>query len=400
MRNIEILDISFAVDNGSDVIFVQEVVSRLQNNIHLEMEFLVHEDLKQTYNLSPSNILRLANVESLGIEGCVFYLIWSNKCTRLSLDGVTINKDWCEFVMKHCDFSNITSLALINVRFDYHSINESLLKQLAYKFKNLKRLKMKCRHEFGSYVVLFWQLLNRIIITKNNVKVELDCDVFIEEGLGKFALNRSSRTIHQHDLKIESLVMHGISGGRIQFVKKIDESNKGCHRCKFYFWRRRQFDTLNRCLANNELSFKCIKVLELEVDDRDASCLIDFLALNIIIKKQLFIIVNLVSFDIVNSSLFAKLCKNIHKLFVNQIAVDITILFPCQEKNKRLVSECLKMYSKYFESKMFLSEYKKPKCNTQLCLPRSRPLLYLEWKTGSRRKEKSFVLRAKNVEYI
>ena len=45
--------------------------------------------------------------------------------------------------MKHCDFSNITSLALIDVRFDDQSINESLLKQLAYKLKSKQTNEMK-----------------------------------------------------------------------------------------------------------------------------------------------------------------------------------------------------------------------------------------------------------------
>ena len=126
--------------------------------------------------------------------------------------------------------------------------------------------------------------------------------------------------------------------------------------------------------------------------------LVDFFALKIIIEKNLFIIVDTEMFEDIDSSIFEELCKNIQKLFVEQIAVDITIAFKSHKSNKKPADQCLKKYSLHFGCTKFLAEYKKPQCKTHLCIPRDRSLAYLQSEITSH--GRSFVLRATNVEYI
>ena len=87
--------------------------------------------------------LRLPKAQYVEIRDLFFYRQWTNECTGLKLSLLRhISKDWCEFVIANCDCSNITDLMLYNLTFDDKSMNEIILKQLAWKFYNLKRLEI------------------------------------------------------------------------------------------------------------------------------------------------------------------------------------------------------------------------------------------------------------------
>ena len=100
-----------------------------------------------------------------------------------------------------------------------------------------------------------------------------------------------------------------------------------------------------------------------------------------IAQKQIFVIVDvhkdhtLYENDEEILSLFKSLYQNICQSFVQQIALDIQVKFE-QIKDLKLFEWHLSLYSSYFENSQFLSKYKSPKCNSNLCLPRSKPYTY------------------------
>ena len=82
-----------------------------------------------------------------------------------------------------------------------------------------------------------------------------------------------------------------------------------------------------------KILFKSIKILAIHgighgQDPKAMRVLIDYLSLDVIFDKKLFVAVYNVRFwDCKNKSMFDQLCQTIYQLFIKQIPIDIFIIF-------------------------------------------------------------------------
>ena len=95
---------------------------------------------KETNVTSP---IMLPNVKHMSIFHLYFYVIWTDRCEKLRLLCLyDIDKQWCDFVIKNCDCSNIKSLRLSEARYGYFEndfINSNNSNQEEEEHKSLKR---------------------------------------------------------------------------------------------------------------------------------------------------------------------------------------------------------------------------------------------------------------------
>ena len=391
LRYVERVKLEISI-NLIDCLIFQVLLST-----QISKERIKHCDIQiQTtqYTLPAKNVssLRLPNAKYIGIGDLYFYRIWSNKCTKLVLyDIMNINKDWCEFVIKYCDCCNINSLELnricIGTRTYFHqqkTINESILKQLAFGFGNLKQLKIVINKEFDSNILLFWKYLHPIIL-KNNGKVEL-----IFEDMDKLEFLILNRMMKQWNLNFDHLTINvdeninNHDNGATEFIQSRD--NIGLKHLTIKC--RKNFRLLYHIL------YKSIKICQVKADALSMGDMINFLGMQTFTQKQIFVIVDVGlnysdNEDIKRGnfeSLFKQLCQNICQLFTNKVAVAIDIKISSANAiiiNETIYNSCVSIYQSCFQSKEFLIGYMKPSCTSvrSLCLPRNKPYSYLHLKT-------------------
>ena len=270
--------------------------------------------------------------------------------------------------------------------FDDKTINEHVLKQFAAKFINLKELKINFSMDVDKNVLLFWQ----IITTNNNNCINLELTI---DDLTNDTIHSLINTIGKEKLKIKKLTIEHIDinddgiddiDNTLKFIQQADNICGLNH-----------LVVANRILCGQKLSnqvpFKFIKVFQLYNTIRkyghklryNLNDVNNFLGFGAIIEKQLFVIVNVINVrlsychDDSLLSVFKKLCQNVNKLFVQQVAIDVKISFKRIKKQRaRRLKSYLSIYSSYFQSKEFFENYDKPKCKSHLCLPRDSPYTY------------------------
>ena len=355
--------------------------------------------------LSP---LVLPNATFISVHDLNFYRIWSNKCQRLCLGYMTyINKNWCQFVIKHCNCSGIKNLKLTHISFN-NNCNESILQQLACKFTSLKKLEISLSNQFdiNDNVIFFWQLLKSILVN-NNAQVELS----LHDAWDCQQVDLLQRMMKKGNLKIDKMYIGDVSFyptpfmlnnfcALVGFIAK--NALNGLKKLKFnaddsgY-----SIDTISKVVSH--ISFTSINVLEMVLHRKHCGALLDhvnnFLTLMMdkinIIAKKIFIIVNMRYFAMNNGcvTMFERLCQNVSKLFIKRNPIDICISF--NRTTKDCMDSCSKIYSSYFEKKQLLMEYRKAQCDTQICLPRVKPFTYFVKET-----HRGFKFKATNVEYV
>ena len=130
--------------------------------------------------------LTLMNAKDIVMSHYYFFILWTNKCQKLSLFRLKVNKKWCNYVIDNCDCTGIETLILDGIKFAYdwkhdkklESDNGKSLKSLKLlndftnKFQNLKKLTINYR-KFDVYVLLLWKYLLTIIL-KNNGQIIVD----------------------------------------------------------------------------------------------------------------------------------------------------------------------------------------------------------------------------------
>lgn len=293
-----------------------------------------------------------------------------------------INVDWCEFVLKHCDFSNISDLTLNQVTFNDKSIVESFLKQLASKITNL----IYFGHKFDRNVLLFWQFLHGIIST-NTVSVELILENLKDDELNELKKMMDELHLQTDKLNLSYLVInYKMNDAKKEFISSREKVDLGLKHLVIKFLDPDAVAIVNRKLTS-KLSFKSIDILEVRMSNSSLSDVNAFLGLNIIFLKRLFIIgdfgIPTPTEDKLVSS-FKVLCQNIYKLFTEQIGVDINIEFRYNEDEETIMESCFAICSSYFgDSNLFL-QYSKPKSVSNLCFGRERPFLHFENKKNHR----------------
>ena len=164
---------------------------------------------KQENELSP---LYLVNAQYISIDDLYFYRIWTNKCRQLVLRLKNMSKQWLEFVIQHCDCSNVTGLQLCLVRDNGIEIDEMILTRFASKFSGLQYLTVVFSDMFDDFdhsILLLWELLTPMI-KKHNGTIEMILDDFRE--LSQDASSLLQDTIEKQHLKIDKITIKRENG--------------------------------------------------------------------------------------------------------------------------------------------------------------------------------------------
>ena len=205
-----------------------------------------------------------------------------------------------------------------------------------------------------------------------------------------------SPRMDEKDLKIEKLIIGVIRNTNIDGAIKLiqERDNRGLN----YLAIEDIMSDSQRKKILDQLKRQSITTFELKYYNID--CVNPLLEWKLIAEKQIFVIIDVIGdhskyhSDAV-LSLLKRLCKNIWQLFVQQIELDVKILFK-RVKDKRIFDSYESIYSSYFENDKFLSTYNKPRYHSHLCLPRGNPYTYFY--INNSEKEKYFVFRATNVQ--
>ena len=393
-RKVEKVDIHVFDDKiGKSIPLVIPIMRRYKDRIKYCRICISHSQwvpwhLTCTDFKAPSP-LRLPKAQYVEIGDLLFYRQWTNECTQLKLFEVKkIDKDWCKFVIENCDCSNVVTLKLGRVKFDYY-IDKVILKQFALKFCNLKTFEIEFISNFDDSVLLFWQLL-KPILSKNKSKVKLTVIY-----LGNEDASSLSQRMDEKDLKINKLVIDCMRDDTVNSAIKLIQERDYCGLDHLAI----EGAMMNGKKLLDELECKSINKFELIY--HNIKFVNELLEWKMIVEKQIFVIIDVCAyhwnFDNKDQvlSFFKQLYENVYRLFVQQIALDIKI--KCKSvKDLKLLHSYLSMYLSYFESKKFLSQYNSPNCNNNnLCLPRDKPYTYFYMHDS--KKEKYFVFCASNV---
>ena len=345
----------------------------------------------------PPLVIRFPNAQYIYIGDLYFYRLWSNRCEHLVLgyDSI-VDKQWCDFVIDHCDCSNVSILHLQLYKID-PSVNKSVLKQLASKFINIQLLEIRIDEIVDKNVLLLWKMLKPQLL-QNNGNVKLFVDDFEDDEYG--VLNN---VIQQEKLKIDKLILRKNYWKKenttfaAKFIQNRD--NDGLNHLKFISRR----DKLELC---KQISFSSTNILEFDDDkymDNHLSYLNDILGLNKVIKTKLLIILNTnITVDEKEtkqdndkfSLLFRLLCKNINRLMKYRVPVDIRITF--SNVNMMMFEKCNTIYASILSANI-LSQYKEPRCNSTICVSRREPHLFF---AATNKAVDCVVLIATNVEDV
>ena len=389
-RKIEKVDVV-----GPDVSPVMRIMSRCKDTIK-SCRIKIRAYFSHLSCFEEPSPLRLPKAQYVEIGDLFFHRGWTNECTQLKLSELdNINKDWCKFVIENCDCSNVTTLTLYNVTFDDKSINEVILKQLGSKFCNIKTLEISIFFNVDDNVLLLWQLL-KPIISKNKTQVKLEVDFLTPDQ--EILL---SKRMDEKDLKIDKLIIGDIrSYDDIKFIRERDNG----HLNHLAIEQAISISQTQKLLDE----WKCQSITTFEWKTRASYSINNMNFVNSLLKwkmiteKQIFVIVDVYGnynkfgdCDAYLSS-FKQLYENVYQLFVQQIALDIKIKLKGVQ-DSAVFSSYLSLYSSYFRTAQFLSQYNSPKCNSNLCLPRDKPYTYF-YIHGSQKGAKFFVFSASNVQ--
>ena len=393
--NVQTIDLTLETDKQIKLVILKLLMHKLRQKIE-NCDIRIKSTKENV--LSPLN---LPNARYIGIYDLYFYRIWSNNCEYLRLDVGNITQNWCQSVIDNCDCSNIKYLD-VAVTFDDQLNNEPLLKQLASKFAGIQRLNISHKrslssNSFDSNVILLWKFLKPIIL-KNNVRVEFDgrklpkAEYFVlNEMIDKYKLTISKLTAQMMG------TFDAVPGYLVKFVEKMDAC--GLEHLVIQT-DHNGADTL-RTEYIEKTSFESIGIFEINSNINQnvtlsASDINDYLGLKVIIEKQLFVKIDAgvyytyksrnkgdMTHDLESLALsqFDQLCKNISNSVMNQVGIDINLVFSKKylwpkEIDDAFFDKCLQIYSSYFEIKDFLFKYKKPVCKNKLYLPFDKPHTY------------------------
>ena len=177
LRQVEILDIASIHRDQSALSILKSIVLGCKESIK---NCSIKITTGKENQLSP---LILPNVRFVTVGDLFFYRTWSNNCQRLVLILENMSQLWCQFVISHCDCSNIKSLKLclvtdkdnINTPDSKIIIDRTVLQQFASKFIGIRRLEIVLHTQYDRNVLLIWQFL-KPLIDKNNGKVQVFID--------------------------------------------------------------------------------------------------------------------------------------------------------------------------------------------------------------------------------
>ena len=266
------------------------------------------QPMKKAQPLSP---LRLINCKHIYIGDSCFYRLWTSACQELEINIQNISKDWCDFVIKYCNCSNVSYLQLINVTFDKKSVNDLVLAKFASKFTNVRRLILNRDRRIDSSVLSLLQFLQPVLL-KNKCQLQLNMDAFcqfycvtfklyVEYNVAPYELNISLdlRTkLTQHYERIKDFQMNRMhTDTNITYLQRmwadLGEAAHGVAQLLMYSYHRfnARLGSHNRCGCDGGLLHSFLSQLSFDAhifDDNHLSDINDFLGLKTIIDNKLF----------------------------------------------------------------------------------------------------------------
>ena len=338
--------------------------------------------------------IKLAWANYITLWNLYFDVIWSNKLETLELKIKDINSEWCKHVIDKCDCGGIKNLYLFNTSFNF-AIDENdniLLCKLANKFKNLENFKVYIDSTVCWKVLLFWQLLQPIII-KNNTKVAfIDNDnktskkTFIElmEFIGKRLMNNYSKLVH--------LSIYLCHLEYLQTQKMIKE-NKDLELLSLnqYIHEKdiKQFESFVNFINDinydgiNTNTFSSLQMIYIKDCSANIKLINEFLMSKIIMcKKRLCICIDGMNAEY-DKDEFKLLCKNVYLLLVTKksVPMELDIMFDGLQDATDINYGYYQIFQPIFNAKT-LAEYNEPLCNSY-CQSLKQPNVSFKYKNGS-----------------
>ena len=405
LTNIEELEAAFVLYDATEIsrfkLLMKRYAPRLKTcNIHASHAWSKFaEDQLLT--------IKFPNAQKISINNLFVYPIWSNKCQELVFDEkVNVSAKWCNFMIEHCDCSNVKILTLFR-KID-PLINKSMLEQLVNKFTSVEKLTIDIYFELNDNILLFWQLLNPILLN-NHGKVALDMRL---ETPSK--INLLNETIKKHNLKVEwlnaDIGSNIVDDSRDDTIKLVqDRDNDGLNHLKIDIGaEERSRYTWPKTQLYKRLSFRSINVIEF-ISYRSALSIgfvIELMEMHQINARRMFLIINaqeaitrMVDFTFDDDDdegkfvSFNRLCRKIYGLIEQKFPVDIRITFAFGEE--RYFKQCMEIYSSLFHSENVLNEYEEPICDNTVCVPRGKLHTFFQ-----SMEDKECTLVVTNVEYV
>ena len=245
---------------------VERIEGWCNQNVQYHMLLLKAIIKKNTYKITRYEVeifcynrlksLKLPNARFIRITTSYYHILWTNKCESLTLYCLNdVDETWLNCVINDCDCSGIKLLYFDWISFSlYTNINQShsyhtdefgqlsltspkiqsdddkkktqlLLTKFAQQFKNLERFQIGFYDDCDSCVLLFWRLLQPIII-KNNISIELE----ISKHMTQDAHDRLYKLIKDMNATIQKLdidvglkkTTHNYIQGDIGSIERFD----------------------------------------------------------------------------------------------------------------------------------------------------------------------------------
>ena len=431
-------DITISV-NDKQISIVKVIIKNCRKNIRqcsitLKKVSQQSENKKKKVLLSP---LKLYNAKDITIDGLHFYIQWSNQCDRLTIINCKkIDKEWCDFVINHCDCSGIKTLVIEDfVSFDfndnYNYKYTKLMRQLAQQFEKLEVLEMTRKSQLRTVkndccMLIFWEELMKMV-SKNGGRTRLytevmwtDCDKLNEilvKSNGQFKIDEIDVLIMCPDSSMLSLghMTPMILNSGVEYLSFDNwEWHENVLKSILLLLKKYQDDVdADRDRGTIETSpaspasatLKAIKCDDGD-PDTDLETINEFLGLNLIIKQKLFVkgvfgstFPNSNELKLINAGaspdssndmnfyqLFDVFCQSIFSLVIKErIPIDIQVTFNKLESimnDETALKTIQAIYGKYFDEKKMLKEYKQPQEN-KYCQPLSDFKVSLEFPKDS-----------------
>ena len=336
-----------------------------------------------------------ANATHISIRCLYFYVIWLDKCQELGLNWVqNIDKEWCNFVIKNCDCSNIKTLQFSWKNFvkkDFiDTQGEELIKKFAKQFINLEKLIIDNYRKCDEIVLLFCEYL-KDIIDKNNVEIQLGYEKFNQTS----QFNKLIKWIKQLNIanKINKLyfslsddIEHGpFDHESIKPLLMLAASNIEWIQFTSINWDSRNdmnVDSIVNCM--NQIAFKSLKVFEYTDEDCFRSTMqsvknILQMVIDKLKKNKFYFMAHFeIECEEKMDSLFNTFCEKIFDLMIkDEIAIDISLqIYQATDTSKH--DEYYNVYVSYFNQQRIFKDYKLPQCN-KYCIPLSIPKMSFSW---------------------
>ena len=419
LHNIEILTGSCV--EGHDWI-LKAILQNSKQNIQT-FDMFIYSNVVDDKRFSVFEPLELLNARDLTMRSLYFFIKWSKRCKALKLENDLGEgtSEWVKYITTNCDCSGIEYVKAHNVTLSLpHSQVEAMASNVAKEFCNLKQLEIEFRGNHQFYADCFMLHLAQIVL-KNDGYVHLKVTQsegrndfktlmeMIEKHLNTSMINYNNNINDLYPKRgISKLTLCRI----VSYVSVNDtitvskEAEKLLKLCKL------EWLTLMCIFLNDDTNDKMLEYIRSDfiksgtitvdtdqesenIDNVDDAYVSVFSSLKVIqteerycmmdpllyfLKMQLDVFGKLGIFGIAKYTFdavyyfskkdetliqqFEQMCKMVHSLLVNQIAIDIKLGFiRCVIGKYQIFKKYYEnICTSYFNEKTLSIKYKQPKC--------------------------------------